>query len=223
MKLRKSALTLFMVFFVAQFPVGLAQATSSSDALSLLKAGNDRFLSGKVRKDGQSQKDIEKLSHGQTPHTIVLSCSDSRVPPEIVFDQKLGDIFTVRSAGETLSPTAIGSIEYAVSRLGAHLILVLGHTSCGAVGAALETPAGKSTGSLNLDQVVADIQHRIQGKFNEKAPSKNMKNESLLNARGVAQELLLRSPLLSKAAESGSLSLKVALYDLASGQVEFEN
>ena len=98
-------------------------------ALKELKAGNQRYLKGDVRKDGQSKDDIARLSKGQAPNSIVLSCSDSRVPPETVFDQKLGEMFTVRSAGETLSPQAIGSIEYAIEKLGTHLVVVLGHTN----------------------------------------------------------------------------------------------
>lgn len=93
--------------------------------------------------------DIERLSTGQAPQAIVLSCSDSRVAPEIVFDQKLGEMFTVRSAGEALSSQAIASIEFAIAKLGSKLIVVMGHTKCGAIKAAVDTLSGGSAGSEN--------------------------------------------------------------------------
>jgi len=94
---------------------------SASQTLDALKSGNVRFTSHHLRDDGEAKSDVERLSHGQNPRAIVLSCSDSRVPPELVFDQKLGEIFTVRTAGETLSAEVIASIEYAVAKLGSHL------------------------------------------------------------------------------------------------------
>lgn len=202
-------------------PQALASIDADS-ALKELKSGNQRFLTSKIRTDGQSTKDINRLSKGQAPNSIVLSCSDSRVPPEVVFDQKLGEMFTVRSAGETLSPQAIGSIEYAIEKLGSHLVVVLGHTNCGAVKAAIETIGGKSAGSDNLDKLVHDIHPRIKSKFDEKNPTKDLKEESWLNAKGVAKDLLTRSLLISKAVESGKVKIQVGLYNLETGAVEFE-
>ncbi len=191
-------------------------------AFSSLKAGNQRFLSGQIRKDGQSTKDIHRLLKSQAPNSIVLSCSDSRVPPEIVFDQKLGEMFTVRSAGETLSPEAIGSMEFAIEKLGSHLLVILGHTNCGAVRSAIDTIGGTSAGSDNLDKLVQDIHPRIKSKFDEKHPSKDLKDESWMNAKGVAKDLLTRSPLISKAVDSGKVKIQVGLYNLETGVVEFE-
>ena len=94
------------------------KGVEASKALGWLKNGNTRYRKGFLRKDGQSQKDIQRLASGQAPHSIVLSCSDSRVPPEIVFDQKLGEIFVVRNAGEIPDPASIASIEYAIEHLG---------------------------------------------------------------------------------------------------------
>lgn len=191
-------------------------------ALELLKKGNQRFLSGNVRKEGQGKEDVERLSKGQSPHSIILSCSDSRVPPELVFDQKLGEIFTVRSAGETLSPTAIGSMEFAVEKLGSRLLVVLGHTSCGAVKAAIDTLNGENAGSENLDQLVSDIHPRIQKVCEGKTPSANLKDESLANAKGVAKDLLTRSKILLDAVHSGKIKIVVGIYDLSNGKVEFQ-
>ncbi len=195
---------------------------SADQALEILKDGNKRFLSGEVRKDGQSKSDIQRLSTGQSPHSIVLSCSDSRVPPEEVFDQKLGEVFSVRTAGETLSPSAIASIEFAIVKLNTHLVVVMGHTNCGAVKAAVESFGGKSAGSDNLDQLVADIHPRIRASLSEKATSKDLRDESWANTKGVAKDLLLRSKIISEAVNTGKAKVVVALYDLSSGAVAYQ-
>lgn len=197
------------------------EPVSAEEVLSSLKTGNQRFVSGRVRSDGQSKADIERLASGQSPRAIVLSCSDSRLPPETIFDQKLGEIFTVRSAGEALSPQAIASIEFAVAKLGSKLIVVLGHTSCGAVKAAVDTMDGSSAGSPNLDQLVADIRPRIAASVKAKKPEKDLRDPSTANARGIAKDLLARSKILSDAVQSGAVKIQVGLYDLGTGLVEF--
>ena len=196
---------------------------SPNEAILDLKAGNERFISGHVRRNGQSMSDIRRLSTGQNPHAIVLSCSDSRLPPEAIFDQKLGELFTVRSAGETLSPTAIASIEYAVAKLGSKLIVVLGHTSCGAIKAAVETIGGASAGSTNLDQLVRDIHPRIRSVVENHKADKDLIDVSWANAKGVAKDLLTRSKILSDAVQSGSVKIQVGLYHLETGAVTFED
>lgn len=99
--------------------------TSPGDAYKTLLSGHKRYMKMSLRRDGVAVKDRQRLATGQEPHTIFLSCSDSRVPPEIIFDQGLGEIFVVRTAGEALDSSAIASIEYAVSHLGSNLIVVL--------------------------------------------------------------------------------------------------
>ncbi len=199
-------------------PTGIPADT----ALTWLKNGNKRYLNGFLRKDGQSAKDREKLASGQQPHTIVLSCSDSRVPPELVFDQKLGEIFVVRTAGEALDSSAIASIEYAVEHLGSQLILVMGHTSCGAVKAALGTMNGGDAGSPSLNKLVADLHPRLK-EFASKAPSEGVKAESWANAKGVAKDLQERSKIVGDKVNAGALKVKVALYHLGSGVVDFQD
>lgn len=195
---------------------------SSDTSVQTLKDGNKRFVTGQLRSDGESQKDIQRLAKNQSPHSIILSCSDSRVPPELIFDQKLGELFTVRTAGESLSAAAIGSIEYAIEKLGTKNIVVLGHTNCGAVKAAVETLDGKSAGSKNLDELVSDIHPRIKSTVNRNSPSKDFRNESWANAKGVAKDLAARSPIIAKAIENGKVKIFVALYDLGNGSVEFQ-
>ena len=107
-------------------------------ALQLLKEGNKRYLKGALVKKGSYAADREILSSGQKPFAVVLTCSDSRAAPEIFFDQKLGDIFTIRNAGNVADTTALGSLEYAVEHLKAPLVVVIGHSKCGAVTAAHE-------------------------------------------------------------------------------------
>lgn len=191
-----------------------------SKALTWLMNGNTRFNRSFLRKDGQSKKDVERLSSGQQPHAIVLSCSDSRVPPEIVFDQKLGEIFTVRTAGQALDDNAVGSIEYAIEHLGAKLIVVMGHTACGAVKAAFGTLDGSSAGTPALDALVKDIHPRIAA-FKDKKPSENFHQESWANAEGVARDLIRRSSLIGGKWEKGQIWIVPSLYNLGTGKVAF--
>lgn len=198
----------------------LVGKVDSEKALGWLKNGNIRYLKGFHRKDGAAKKDIERLATGQSPHSIILSCSDSRVPPEIVFDQKLGEVFVIRTAGQSLDSAVIASIEYAVKHLGSNLILVMGHTSCGAVKATLDTPIGSDTGSPYINALVAEVQPRLAA--HRKGPaSENLTVEGWDNARGVTQKLLEKSKVIREAAKSGSLRLETALYHLKSGQVEW--
>ncbi len=191
-------------------------------ALMWLKNGNTRYTTNKLRKDGQGYEDVKRLATGQTPHSIVLSCSDSRVPPEIVFDQKLGEIFTVRTAGETLDDAGIASMEYAVSHLGSQQLVVMGHTSCGAVKAALATLDGSDAGSPALNELVHDIHPRLAS-YKRKPQSTGVKDESWSNVKGVATDLEKRSAIIAKAIQSGKLKIRLAMYDLETGKVEFRD
>lgn len=190
-------------------------------ALGWLKNGNTRFLNQRLRKDGQSPSEVKRLSAGQKPHTIVLSCSDSRVPPEILFDQKLGEIFVVRTAGESLDAMGIGSIEYALSHLGTRHVLILGHTNCGAVKAACGTLEGGDAGSESLNALVQDIHPRIQEFKGKKEFSKNYVDESWATARGAAVELANKSQIVHNMLKENKIMISTAIYDLETGKVEF--
>lgn len=195
-----------------------AKGVPAEQALSWLKNGNKRFMKGHLRGDGQKRSDIIRLAKGQMPHTIVLSCSDSRVPPEIVFDQKLGEIFVVRTAGEALDHNVIGSIEYAVEHLNSHHLLVMGHTQCGAIKAALATINGGDAGSPSLNHLVKDLHPRLPAT----PATADVAVESFANARGVAADLVQRSALLRQAVADGKLTIHTALYHLNTGAVDFE-
>lgn len=198
----------------------MKETVSAEQSLKWLKNGNTRFVKRTVRKDGQAPKDIARLSNGQAPHAIVLSCSDSRVPPEVVFDQKLGEIFTIRTAGEALDSNVIGSIEYAVDHLGSKLIVVMGHTNCGAVKAALDTMDGQDAGTPALNDLVHDIHPRLQS-FKGKEKSANIAMETWANVNGVASDLLGRSKMLREKWEKGELKIQPAVYSLDTGAVDF--
>lgn len=193
---------------------------SPEKSLTLLQKGNKRFASTEVRRDGAKSIDRKKLVSGQKPYAIVLSCSDSRVPPEIVFDQKLGEIFVVRTAGQSLDFATIASIEYGVSHLGSNLIVVMGHESCGAVKAALATLKGGDAGSAWLNKLVADLHPHLK-RFTELSQTEGVVVESWANVEGVANDLLNRSEIIKKAVESGDVRIQNALYHLGSGEVEW--
>ncbi len=186
-------------------------------SLGWLKHGNTRFVKKRFRSDGRSAKDRERLTNGEHPHAIILSCSDSRVPPEIIFDQALGEIYVVRVAGEALDSSVLASLEYAVEHLHSSLLIVMGHSQCGAIEAAVKTAEGNSP---DFEKLVNDIRPRLSTVKNE-TPSKNLEVESTLNADGVARDLVKRSSILKNAVEQGHLVIKPALYRTDTGKVTF--
>lgn len=195
---------------------------SAEKSLGWLKNGNLRFEKGRFRNDGAQAKDRVRLASGQKPHAIILSCSDSRVPPEVVFDQKLGEIFVVRTAGQALDNNVVGSIEYAVEHLGSNLIVVMGHESCGAVKATLSALKGADLGTPALNALANDIKPRLQSYASaNKEPSAGVLEESWSNVVGVEKDLLERSALLRDAITSGEVKIVKAMYHLDSGNVEW--
>lgn len=189
-------------------------------ALGWLKNGNTRFGKGLFRNDGASPKDRARLTTGQKPHSIVLSCSDSRVPPEVVFDQKLGEIFVIRTAGQDVDDNVIASIEYAVSHLGSNLLVVMGHESCGGIKAALSALQGADLGSPSLNAWANELKPHLQSHAG-KTPSQGLLEESWSNVSGVEKDLLERSALLRDAVASGGVKIVKAMYHLESGNVEW--
>jgi carbonic anhydrase len=189
-------------------------------SLKWLVNGNIRYVKRNYRSDGKSATDRKRVYGGQKPHAIILSCADSRVPPEIIFDQALGEIFVVRVAGEALDSSVIASVEYAVEHLGSRLLVVLGHSKCGAVDTALKIKEGTSAGSADLDKLLADIRPRIKA-TGSGSISTDLVAESTQNAEGVAHDLLTRSEIIRKKVADGELLIKSGLYRLDSGKVNF--
>jgi carbonic anhydrase len=189
---------------------------NADEALKLLLAGNQRFVDGtlkSVTRDELAQRRAE-LVQGQKPFAIVLCCSDSRVGPEIVFDQELGNLFVVRTAGEVLDAAGIGSIEYAVAHLGSPLLLVLGHEHCGAVAAAVAD--AKEPGHIaNIVKAIRPAVVRTKGE-----PGDPLQNAVRANVQDIAAGLRSTNPVLSERVNTGRLKVKGAVCSLKTGNVE---
>jgi carbonic anhydrase len=190
-----------------------SSVASADQTWNDLAAGNHRFVAGKITQHdfvGQ-RKSLTKTQH---PRVAVLSCSDSRVPPELVFDAGLGEMFVVRSAGEDVDPESIGSLEYAVEHLGSVMIVVMGHQGCGAVMAAC---SGGKPDSINLDAVVAPIIASC-ARIDPKRPE-TFDLAVRDHVYRVAQEVLTKSELLKRAFDEGQLNIVEAYYSLETGEV----
>ena len=186
------------------------------DALKLLLAGNQRFVAGNlnsVTRAELAQRRAE-LVQGQKPFAIVLCCSDSRVGPELVFDQELGNLFVVRTAGEVLDAAGIGSIEYAVAHLGSPLLLVLGHEYCGAVAAAVAD--AKEPGHIaDIVKAIQPAVAKTKGK-----PGDVLHNAVEANVQDIAARLRDTDPVLSEKVKAGRLKVAGAIFSLTTGKVE---
>jgi carbonic anhydrase len=183
-----------------------------NEIINRLKEGNNRFISDTSERKLQDSTRRELLAGGQSPFAAILGCADSRVVPEIVFDTGLGEIFTVRVAGNIANIASIASIEYAVAVLKVTVILVQGHTSCGAVQSAID---GGDLGN-NLNLLLAHIKPAI-----EQSPGGNIDEIIKKNAELNAEELVKRSAILSDAVKNGQLKIVPTFYHLESGEVEF--
>lgn len=148
---------------VSATPLPEATKISAEQALKRLIEGNQRYMSRKWNRPNQDEQRLLETAKGQHPFAIVLSCADSRVPPELVFDQGLGDLFVVRIAGNIINDAVLGSIEYAAEHLGVPLVMVLGHERCGAVAAAVE--GGNAPAHINsLVKAIQPAVERVKGK-----------------------------------------------------------
>lgn len=188
-----------------------------------LEQGNLRFMKGVARHPAQTVAVRSALANEQHPHAIIVSCSDSRVPPELVFDQGLGELFVVREAGNELEPLAVASIEYGVANLGVRLIVIMGHESCGAVKAGLSIPDGQSTGFPNLDALVSSVKSNLSDAHLTDADRHDPKvvKAAHANVDAVTRQLTERSALLKAKVEAGELAVVSAIYSLDTGHVEF--
>ena len=204
----------------------LATMISAPDALQRLRDGNRRFVSGKAGTSKTVNRTHDSsLSDGQSPFAIILACSDSRVPTELIFDQGFGDLFVIRVAGNVVAPTQIGSIEYAATQLGAQLVVVLGHSNCGAVVAALKELAREQTHrSPNLRAIVDRVSPAIEPVLSAR---ENDDEASLVsaavraNVRSSVAKLSHGSMILEQLVEAGQLSIVGGEYSIESGAVEF--
>jgi carbonic anhydrase len=184
---------------------------SPDDELKELLAGNERFVTGRTMNPRRSPADFSKLASGQVPDTIVISCADSRVSPEILFDQGVGDLFVIRVAGNVVTgagPVVKGSIAYAVVALGASLVMVLGHSECGAVKSALDTKSQDLPASIRDLVSLVDTGHE-----------KDLNKAIAANVRAGVARLKNLEPTVSSYVKSGRVKVVGGVYDLATGKV----
>src|SRR6266699_1016159 len=187
-----------------------------AEAISKLKEGNGRYTSGNLQHPGQTSERRAELAKTQHPFATILSCSDSRVPPEIVFDQGLGDLFIVRVAGNVINDEGLGSIEYGVEILGARLIVVLGHQSCGAVKAARETIAAKGKAPGHIESLVAAIKPAV-----DSTPKGDLDTTIKANVKHVVDALRSSTPILKARVDSGDVLVIGGYYGLDTGAFTF--
>jgi carbonic anhydrase len=199
---------------------------SASEALSRLREGNLRFASNARQSDALlSEARRVELTKGQQPIAIVLGCSDSRVPAEIVFDQGLGDLFVIRVAGNIVAPSQVGSVEFAAARFGTRLVLVLGHSQCGAILATLEElrrPAENQ--SRNLRAIVDRVRPSVEGLLETDLrhdPDALVTQAVRANIRTSANHLRNGSQVLEQLIQQDGLLVVGAEYSLQTGVVEF--
>lgn len=190
-------------------------ALSADAALVRLTEGNSRFVADAPRQSVPMAARRAETAQGQHPFAVILTCADSRLSPEIIFDQGIGDLFVVRNAGNLLDDHVLGSIEYAVEHLHATLVVVLGHTKCGAVSAAVA--GGETPG--HLKSIVASLQDPVA--LARKKPGDPVDNAVRINARLSAAALARAEPVLGETVNAGKLKVVAARYDLTTGQVEF--
>jgi len=195
-----------------------AAATTSPSADQIwasLVAGNQRFVAGKPRAHALVAL-RHKLATAQQPHVIVLSCSDSRVSPELVFDQTIGDLFVVRTAGNVADPIALGSIEYAVDHVHSSVLVVLGHQKCGAVAAACSS---EKMPSRNLDAIVEKIAPAVAQAKTYAKPDDLIDSAIKENVQQSAKDVQTNSKIVRDAVAGGKLTVIDAEYELDTGKV----
>jgi carbonic anhydrase len=192
---------------------------SAVDALKRLREGNRRFASG-TTSDSESGflANRAEFAAGQTPFAIILACSDSRVPVEMVFDQGLGDLFVIRVAGNIVAPSQVGSVEFAAAQLGAKLVVVLGHSNCGAVEATLrELAQEQELRSPNLRAIVDRIRPAIESLTDQNV---SLQDAVIANVHQSVSRLQHGSLILETLVASGGLVIVGAEYSIESGEVE---
>jgi carbonic anhydrase len=194
------------------------EVTNPEEALARLVAGNKRFAEGTPRHPDQTVVHREDLSSGQKPFAAVFSCVDSRVPPELVFDQGLGDLFVIRSAGHVLDRAILGSLQYGVAELEIPLLVVMGHENCGAVNATVEAvEKGSGPTGTDIDALIAAIKPAV-------LEAEAVEADDLLDAAISANVLavaanLAKRPILKAAVIAGDLRIVGARYDLDDGTI----
>jgi carbonic anhydrase len=218
--LRASGLTAASVTLAACAPAQLnveAPVANADEALQRLKEGNERYVANKSIDLNESQSRRIELAKGQNPFATIFSCVDSRVPPELIFDRGLGDLFVIRTAGQVIDNAVLGSLEFGVAELKIPLLLVLGHEKCGAVKATVEAVENNGTAEAEINWLVDGIRPAVEV---AKMQSGDLLDNAVKANVLLTVERLKRSSILSEALEKGALKIIGARYDLDTGIVE---
>lgn len=195
---------------------------SPTDALQRLRDGNRRFVAGE-RGDANSVSEARRaeLVGGQNPFAAIVACSDSRVPVELLFDQGLGDLFVIRVAGNIVAPSQIGSVEFAAAKLGTRLVVVLGHSNCGAIDAALQAiKSADEAASPNLRAIVDSIRPALEPLVANKGEV-DLREAVAANVRQSVEHLRAGSGILQDLENAGEIMIVGAKYSIESGEVRF--
>lgn len=211
--MRKNGVTLLAAALLAAAAPAAAQSVDPDQALKMMLDGNNRYVSGAATRPHQTEARRQEVAKGQKPFAMVLSCADSRVPPEILFDQGLGDLFVVRVAGNIATNEGIGSLEYGAAVLGARLVMVLGHEYCGAVDAAFK---GQDVPG-NIKSVVSSIAPAVA--HVKAKPNPTLDAATVENVKIVLEAINSKSTILSDMVKKGTMKIVGASYDLDTGHV----
>lgn len=198
----------------------MQNAITPAMALDILKKGNDRFVNN-LKANRNLLQQVNETSDGQHPFAVILSCIDSRTSAELIFDQGLGDIFSVRIAGNIINEDILGSMEFGCKVAGAKIIVVLGHSKCGAIkGACDHVEMGNLTSLLTKIRPAVDDENSIEENRNS-GNSDFVEKVAEINVRRSVTGIIEKSPILKEMIQSGSISIIGAMYDVSSGAVTF--
>ncbi len=214
--MKKILIILVLILGVQAFAGEIHPCMNSNDALKLLQEGNERYMNMQFQRPHINKEILDELGKGQHPFAVIISCSDSRVPLEHIFDAGLGDLFEIKNAGNLIDDHVVGSVEYALSHLGTKLVVVMGHTSCGCISTAIEHPKHqtKQVHSL-IDSVKPSIElaKKQKGDFNMNIT----RNNAVRGARLLAKQ----DKIIYEYIKNHEVVVIPALYDIKTGKVEF--
>jgi len=202
-----------LLFSLSLLASGAGSAVKADSALKMLEAGNERFVAGDLQSPNQKPSRRIATENGQKPFAVVVTCSDSRVPPEIIFDRGVGDIFVIRAAGNLLDDYGVGSVEYAVEHLGAKLVMVLGHSKCGAVKAALASPDAPG----KIGKITKDLQQAV--KYGRELPGDPLENAINANVLMIVKQLKESKPIMEEMIKEKGVKVVGGVYDIKTGKV----
>ena len=198
----------------------LTHAYSAEEALARLKEGNARFLAGEARFLTVQKDVLAELAKGQQPYATILGCSDSRVPPELVFDAGFGELFVIRVAGNVLGPSILGTLQYAAAHLKTPLFVVLGHDHCGAVHAAIDSKFHGARHKSRIEVLLENILPALENLDGSQPPESLIQSAVEANVKHTIRQLLETPEAKAKLAD-GNMMLVGAIYDIESGAVRF--